>query len=199
MLAVTKSKEVLILKGSPEKSALKPYRHTDERFTWFAHTWDVAKLWEKIDSEQFSEKAGDFKSINLDRSFIESYATQILCLKMFDEPGVKRVSMIMAVDPDHARALPKEALNEPLLLIKVNKKGGGLMKMEGDSEACHVLGDGNHRLARAFFDGVQSLKAYSLSEAASRAVLIGGPLLNRVVRAKRSAAVKLKKATAPVA
>jgi hypothetical protein len=186
--------DVLVLKGNSDKAGLKPHRHKNEHFTWMAHAWDVSKLWGKIDSGQFTEKAGHFESMDLDRGFIEAYATQILCLKMVEEPGPKRVSLLMAVDTDHARALPKEALTEPLLLLKLNDKGGGIMRLGEDKEACHVLGDGNHRLARAFFDGVQSLKAYALTEAASREVLIRGPLMNRAVRAKRAAAPKKPKA-----
>lgn len=180
-------------KDSPPSSSLngpenpgtdKSHRNPHETFTWLAQTWDIAKLWRQIDSEKITSKAGHFEEVTLDRAFIESYAKQVLALKAGDAPGKQTMSLFMRMDGDRARGLPADALYEPVIFLHMGKKGGPMIQMGEDKEPKHMLGDGNHRLAKAFYEGVQSLQAFVMTEATSRQFLLNSPALNRAVRVR---------------
>jgi hypothetical protein len=142
---------------------MKPHRNPFEQFNWVNHGWDVAKLWGQIDSGELSQAKGDFEMTDFNRSFIEAYARNILGLKLPSDKEPRGFAFHMGIDEDAARALPAEALKEPLMLIHVDNEGGGLLQVGDHEKPGHVLGDGNHRLARAFFDGVDSLPVVLLS------------------------------------
>jgi hypothetical protein len=204
----TAMEKAIVLKSSSavDKSSLKPHRHQKEQFSWFANTWDVTRLWSRIDGGELQEDRGDFKRTEVDADFINSYAKRILGLKDSDKtlsaseiensPG--RATMLMQVNIHDAKALPVEALKEPILFLETPKKGGGLLLMsEEHQDPGHVLGDGNHRVARAFLDGLDTLPALILSKKVCNEALVGGMALSRAKRAKKTAQTDRPKRSAP--
>lgn len=140
------------------------FRHPFQTFSWIDRSWDIAAIERAID-------AGSLRPtrITLDRAFIESYAQKVLGLTMPDahEDGAyAQRSLWMRLDLAAAKALPEAALNEPVLIIHVGAKRG-MLRLLDTATPEHVLGDGQHRMAKAFLCGSASLEAYVLSKRAS--------------------------------
>jgi hypothetical protein len=137
------------------------FRHEFQVFTWLSDTWDIAKLIAAIDSGALRPKKE-----KLDREFIEAYSLGVLCLDRIRDVDAQRHSVLMHVDVKAALALPTEALSEPVILLET-RKNKGILRL-GEDGTNHVLADGNHRIAKAFFEDVPSVDAYVLSAAQSR-------------------------------
>lgn len=138
------------------------FRHPVQEFIWAASTWDIAALIQDLDDGKLRPKADV-----LDRAFIEAYAQGVLALKRTHPVGHKVHSLFVSVDTDHARALPMDALKEPVIVLATGK-GRGFLSLNGETKPGHVLADGNHRIARAFYDDIPELPVYYLSAAQSR-------------------------------
>lgn len=128
--------------------------------------WNIARLQHDIDTGALSPKRQ-----TLERAFIEAYATGVLALDRDPAVCAKRVSLLMRIDLQFALALPLEALDQPLIMLRVPREGAGVLRLEGDTLPNHVLGDGNHRIARAFFAGRESLDTHVLTSSQSREYL----------------------------
>ena len=64
----------------------------------------------------------------------------------------------LPIDLGYVRSLSPERLAQPVLLVYFGR--GGLIALPDlATEAAYVLADGNHRLARAYIDGVQRMVA----------------------------------------
>lgn len=144
------------------QSTITPFRHPQQTFVWFGQEWDIAKLIADIDTGKLLPMKD-----TLERAFIEAYATQTLALDRKKGPDVKTVSLMMHVDVKAAMALPQEALQEPVILLFAGKKKG-MLCLDTSGTANHVLADGQHRIAKAFFEDVPTLPTYVLSAAQSR-------------------------------
>lgn len=132
------------------------FRHPRQTFTWFCESWNIAKLLTDIDSGALRPK-----SDTVDRAFIEQFGTEVLALKK-GQPEAGANGFLMRVDVKKALALPSEALEEPLIFLNLGKNKG-LLRLDGQASAESVLGDGSHRLTKAFFEDVQQLNCYVLS------------------------------------
>lgn len=152
--------------ASPTCAETRPPRHQVEEFVWADSSWDIARFWRDIDAKRVSPKLD-----TLDAAFIDSYATRVLLVDKSLKPGVpQRMSFLMQVDVERARALPEAALEVPLVLMRT-RRGKGLLSLS-DEGACYVLADGNHRVAKAHLVGKVSLKAYVLSPKESKEYLL---------------------------
>ena len=142
------------------------FRHEFQEFTWTDFTWDIARLIRDIDEGKLRPQRQ-----TLDRDFIENYATTILAQDKNRPRGERRVSLLMAVDLESALALPAAALLEPVICLQTPGKGRGLMWFPGFDTHDHVLADGQHRIAKAYFEDAPSLDMYLLSASQSRKYL----------------------------
>lgn len=131
-----------------------------ETFQWGPFTWNIAALRQDVQEKKLRPKTEV-----LDREFIESYATRVLALSK-DKPPVEGTpqagGLLMHVDALRAVQMPDSTLSLPLVLLQTPPKKGLLTK-PGSPVASFVLGDGNHRVCKAFFAGTQSLQVLVLS------------------------------------
>jgi hypothetical protein len=138
-------------------------------FHWKGRRWDVARL-----ADDIAAGAVAPARISLGRPFIEAYASQVLGQHR-DHPPVlgepPRLSLWVAVDAIAALALPAAALQSPLLVLEI-EEGQGLFRLPGGSGCNHVLGDGQHRLTKAFFEDVAELSAFLVDRSASARYLL---------------------------
>jgi hypothetical protein len=149
--------------GQPQPTTA--FRHPKQHFIWMGDRWDIAKLLTDIDAGTIRPK----KDV-VDRDFIEQFAQQILCLKK-DDPTAGGHGILMSVDVKRALALPAEALQEPIIFLN-RGKNKGLLRLDGQTGADSILGDGSHRVTRAFFGDVKQLDCYILSLAQSKKYLM---------------------------
>lgn len=141
------------------------FRHPVQTFTWVQDTWNIAKLLDDIDAGAIRPKADV-----VERDFIEMFATRVLALDKAN-PEAGGHSFMMYVDVKEALALPTEALQEPLIFIN-RGKNKGLIRLDAQGGADSLLGDGTHRLTKAFFEDVQQLNCYVLSLQQSKKYLV---------------------------
>ena len=87
---------------------------------------------------------------HLDMSFVDAYAEQILALTRELGAYQKGVGLFTSVDARRALELPQNVLDEPLLMMYVGRNKG-LIKLR-NTDQNYVMADGNHRMARAYFD-----------------------------------------------
>lgn len=139
-----------------------PFRHEHQDFVYMGQQWDIAKMIADIDSGTL-RPASDV----IERAFIEGYATQMLAQDKARGPDGKTVSLFMHVDAKAAVALPPSALEEPIIFLHAGK-GKGILRTVGSETPDHILGDGQHRVTKAFHEDVTSLPAYVLTAAQSR-------------------------------
>lgn len=148
-----------------ETAIKKPFRHPHQSFTWLRDSWDIARMIADIDAGKLVPKKE-----TLDREFIEGYAEQVLALRK-DRPVNKQgMSIIMSVDAAHAMALPPEALEDAVILMEL-APGKGVLVLEGHTTPDHILSDGQHRIAKSYFEGVAEMPAYIVSRAQARRYL----------------------------
>jgi len=133
-------------------------RHPFEMFRFGRWDWDIARFWKDHDAGLLR-----LKRIELDRDFIETYATSVLCQDPAQKKVQTRFSVLAGVNVAQAMALPVEALKEPVVFLQVPRAGVGIVRFDGHAKARHVLADGNHRVARAYHDALERLSAYVLT------------------------------------
>ena len=149
-----------------------PFRHGFQQFSWLDMTWDIAKLISDIDAGALTPTAD-----TLSREFIEGYATQVLGLdrsrpRPSPGSGTRSISLLMAVNLEEALALPAAALTDPVILLQTPREGKGLLRLDGFDVPSHVLADGQHRVAKAFYEDISALPMYLLSAQQSRKYLL---------------------------
>lgn len=140
--------------------APRPFRHAYQTFTWANDEWDIARLIADIDAGALKPRKEQ-----LGRDFIVAYAEKVLALdKNRPKPpyGTRVFSLLMAVDLDEALKLPAQALQEPVIMLET-RKGRGLLRLDDRPTPDHVLADGQHRLAKAYYEDVPSLDMFLLS------------------------------------
>ena len=107
------------------------------------------------------------KLIEISPEFVTEFAEKVQCLRRGIPAKDQRVGMFSSINTVHAMTLSDARLEEPLIFVHT-RKGKGMLNMDGKG-LNYLLGDGQHRLARAYMDGRQTpLKAYVLSETQSR-------------------------------
>jgi hypothetical protein len=148
-----------------ETKPTTPFRHEHQVFTWLSNKWDIAQLILDLDAKSLRAKKD-----TLDREFIEAYSKAVLGLDRIRPPETQGHSLLMHVNVTAALALPAEALTEPVILLGTTKNRGTLQL--GSDGINHLLADGNHRIAKAFFEDVQSLGVYILSAGQARKYVI---------------------------
>lgn len=131
-----------------------------EEFTWFHNSWDITRLLKAVDAKTLRPSL-----VELDRDFIESFAEQVMGLVKDAPADAKNYSIMVALDLPRARAMPLETLKKPLVLLHAGRNG--ILRMPGSDKPEYILGDGNHRLALAYYNDVQTLPAYQLSKTQS--------------------------------
>lgn len=138
-----------------------PFRHAFQTFTWANDEWDIAKLIADLDAGRLR-----LQKDSLDRAFIETYARQVLALDKSrpapSQGGPRTISLLMSLDLDEALKLPAEALQEPVIMLET-RKGRGLLRLNDRDTPDHVLADGQHRVAKAYYQDVPKLNMYVLS------------------------------------
>lgn len=143
---------------APGITIVAPPRHEHQVFVWAHTAWNIAKLQQDID-------AGAIKPAreSLGRDFIVAYAERVLALRkpLPAEPG-RHVSLFVHVDLPAALRLPEQALADPVIMLQTSK-GIGLLKLQGFDTPDHVLADGQHRIAKAYYGDVPELPMYLLS------------------------------------
>lgn len=140
-----------------------------ERFTWMDKTWNISRLLADIAQKKLRPQTG-----SVDRDFIQSYAEKVLAQSKAEKPvpgGKQRLSLLMAVDPVRAVAMPDYVLEQPLVLVHTAPKKG-ILTLAPDAPAAALLADGNHRVCKAFFQDVASLPMLVLSRAQSNRYLV---------------------------
>jgi hypothetical protein len=129
-------------------------------------TWDIARFWRDLDSGAVKPKLE-----SLEQEFIDGYAKSVLLVDKEAFPGApQRHSFLMRLDLAKARALPDAALGTPVVIVRT-RKGKGILALS-DEGPCHVLADGNHRVAKAHLTGRTSLSAYVLTPKESKKYLM---------------------------
>jgi hypothetical protein len=143
-------------------AATKPFRHPVQTFVWFRNEWDIAKMQEDIDAGRLKPT-----KTSLDRAFIEGYAEQVLALRKSRPLDNQGMSLIVSVNAKEAVALPAEALQDPVILLELSS-GKGILTLKDDGTPDHILGDGQHRMAKAYFEDLPEIGAVILSRAQAR-------------------------------
>ena len=130
------------------------------------YSWDIARLIRDIDSGKLRPQKE-----TLDRGFIEAYATKVLALDKSKGIEHETVGLLMRVSLKDALALPAVALQEPVIMLET-RKGKGLLRLPERPTADHILGDGQHRVAKAYYEDAPELPMHILSAAQSRKYLL---------------------------
>ena len=133
----------------------------NEYFRWHRETWDIAKVLRDINAGELTPKL-----VDISPSFVTAYATQYLGLDKTQRGEQARSGLMVRVNAKNALELPQHVLHLPLILL-CPRKGLGIFQLEGSTSHDHVLADGNHRIARAFFDDISGLKAFVLTPSES--------------------------------
>lgn len=87
---------------------------------------------------------------HLDMTFVDAYAEQVLALKRELGAYQKGIGIFSSVNARRALDLPQNVLDEPLLMMYVGRNKGVIKLRNTDQN--YVMADGNHRMARAYFD-----------------------------------------------
>ena len=116
-----------------------------EVYHWMHIALDITRLLADV-------KAGRVhpRKEKLDWTFIASYAEQMLALKRDLGANQKGIGIFASVNAGRALEMPQNVLDEPLVLMNVGRNKG-LIRWQG-SDQNFVMADGNHRIARAYFD-----------------------------------------------
>lgn len=117
----------------------------DEVFNWMSKCINVSRALADV-------KAGRIhpQRASLEMAFVDAYAEQILALTRELGAYQNGVGILTAVNARRALDLPQNVLDEPLLMMYVGRNKG-LIKLR-NTDQNYVMADGNHRMARAFFD-----------------------------------------------
>lgn len=131
-----------------------------EYFDWMNTTFDISKIREDVGTGRLKPEKEQF-----DAEFIKGYAEQALGMRLAKRDTPHGGTIFMAARSEHALSLPDEVLQEPVVCV-FYKKGKGVLNLKGSLD--YLLCDGNHRMARAYFDGKTSIDVLILSPAQSR-------------------------------
>lgn len=143
-------------------AAIQPFRHPVQTFVWFRNEWDIAKMQADIDAGRLKPT-----KTTLDRDFIDGYAEQVLALRKSKPVNEQGMSLIVSVNAREAVALPAEALQDPVILLEL-PTGKGILALKDDGTPDHILADGQHRMAKAYFEDAPEIGAVILSRAQAR-------------------------------
>lgn len=156
----------LTLSPVSSTNRLRALRHdaTLESFTWGAQRWNISQL--LLDLQD-----GALRPVHdcVERDFLESYAQALLGQRRDcpPTPDSRRASLMMHVDAYAALQMPTDVLKKPLVLLDAGASKG-FLTLPGRPDASFVLADGNHRICKAFFEGVATLPTIQLSLAQSK-------------------------------
>ncbi len=112
----------------------------NEVFRFFNMVFYPGKAWQLMQEKKVKPTLEEFH--------IEEWAKQFLALNR-DKPDEKALGFIR-VDHDYAKTLDEERINEPGMIV-VTKIGA-------------VLIDGQHRLARRYLSGLDTMPVYVFTE-----------------------------------
>lgn len=148
------------------ESALPVAGGPREVYRWGPWAWNVTELLADVEAGSLRPQA-----VSLGTDFIDAFATRVLGLNR-NRPPVSgtphSVSFLCRLDFDRLHRLDAAALAEPVIVLSAPQAGGGVFSLESQAKKPDLLlGDGNHRLARAYLDGVCSLEARLLDRAQS--------------------------------
>ncbi len=99
------------------------------------------------------------RGVYIDRDEIERYCLDILKITTSGEDQTVG-AMRIHVDLNHVDNLTDKDMRRPLVLANVGKGMGHIRVEDLSDSADFALIDGNHRIARAFKDGITNLIAY---------------------------------------
>lgn len=162
LLLTRRNRTILKDNAMTTATATKPFRHPVQTFVWFRTEWDIAKMQEDIDAGRLKPS-----KITLEREFIEGYAEQVLALSKNRPIDNQCMSIIVSVSASTAVALPAAALDEPVIMLELTP-GKGILTLDGHTTPDHILADGQHRIAKAYFEGTASINAFTLSRTQAR-------------------------------
>lgn len=128
----------------------------NEYFSWMNTEFNISEL-----VREFNNGALRPIKATLDRAFIESFAQQVLGLK-HNKPLVGGTTLWAAIDLSRLAGMPDSVFEQPVVFGHVGKNKG-ILKMD-DSGTNFTLVDGNHRMAKAFFEDRPSVEAIQLSQ-----------------------------------
>lgn len=116
-----------------------------EVYHWMNMALDITRVLADV-------KAGRVhpRKIQLAWSFIQAYAEQMLALNRDLGANQKGIGIFASVNAGRALEMPQNVLAEPLVLMNVGRNKGLIRLPETDQN--FVMADGNHRIARAYFD-----------------------------------------------
>lgn len=137
-----------------------------ETFTFFGMQFDVSLIKEHMEKGTIKPEL-----VDLD---ITEWATKIMALDR-SKPDYEPAAFALRVDYDHIRAMTDERMLEPILAVH--------------TKIGMVFADGNHRIAKAYMKGHDTLKGYVVPQA----------MLKKAQRPLRQQVMKFKKATEEVA
>lgn len=132
-----------------------------ERFSFLRYGFDVSGCEEAIAAGKVP-----FTELTWDRDFITQYAEQLLGLSRDRTDGIS--GLIVTVKVAHARSLGPTATAEPVLLVEHQPKVG-LLHINGKS---FFLVNGNHRMAKAYFEDADSIKVRQVARKHAKAFLL---------------------------
>lgn len=132
-----------------------------ERFTFLRYGFDVSGCEDGIEAGRVP-----FTELTWDREFIRAYAEKLLGLSVDRTEGVSGV--IVTVKVPYARSLGPTAAAEPVLLVEHRPKVG-LLHIQGKS---YFLVNGNHRMAKAYFEGAESIRVRMVARKAAARFLL---------------------------
>ena len=127
-----------------------------EYFHWAGARFAVSDLLADIEGGKLPAR-----SLRLDEAFVEQYGSTVLALDRARREEDQWGSLYVRIRSRHALQLPGEVLDKPVVLLHVGRNRGFLSFGDGPN---YVLGDGNHRMARAFLDGLGGRDAWLLTE-----------------------------------
>lgn len=125
-----------------------------ETFRFFHYWFDIDLVRKHIEAQDVK-----FEKTQIN---IVSWATQMLGLDR-NRPDRKPAALLMKIDYDHLDSITPQRLKEPIFVVET--KDGGLVI------------DGNHRLAKAYMNGIDELPALVFPR--SEVTKLGKPVKTR--------------------
>jgi hypothetical protein len=133
----------------------------EEQFVWRDMLLAITPLVTDIASGALRPRRDTFP-----RDFIVSFATKVLGVDKDKLDQKSSFSVWVPVQYDKIKAMPDSVFEKPVILVYVGKNKG-ILNIDG-SGPHYVLADGNHRMAKAYLDGRESVDVVVLSAVQSR-------------------------------